>query len=329
MKNRVKVSDRAGTSGWGGAAILARLWRARWSRIPANVRGGLWMLLASGLFTVMVALIKLVGEALHVVEILLFRQIFMMLLALPAVIGSFPASLNSLRPDLQILRVIAAATAMLLSFTAFIHLPLAEAITIGFARTFFITIFAILILHEIVGPRRWLAMVIGFAGVLLVAAPGAAEGLNVHGLMAVGGAACAGLVMVIIRLLTQTDKPITILAYQAVGVGLLMVPPSIWFWRTPTLGELGLLAAIGAVSAIAQMVNIYAFRAAEASAIAPLDYTRLVWAIGLGLVLFGEWPDVQVFAGAGIIVSAGLYTMYREQILGKQRRTKEVPPPGV
>lgn len=329
MKNRVKVSDRAGTSGWGGAAILARLWRARWSRIPANVRGGLWMLLASGLFTVMVALIKLVGEALHVVEILLFRQIFMMLLALPAVIGSFPASLNSVRPDLQILRVVAAATAMLLSFTAFIHLPLAEAITIGFARTFFITIFAILILHEIVGLRRWLAMVIGFAGVLLVAAPGAAEGLNVHGLMAVGGAACAGLVMVIIRLLTQTDKPITILAYQAVGVGLLMVPPSIWFWRTPTLGELGLLAAIGAVSAIAQMVNIYAFRAAEASAIAPLDYTRLVWAIGLGLVLFGEWPDVQVFAGAVIIVSAGLYTMYREQILGKQRRTKEVPPPGV
>lgn len=293
------------------------------------MRGALWLLLASGLFSAMAALIKLAGQTLHVTEILLFRQIFMTMIAAPAVIRGFPGSLRAARVDLQILRIVFAVMAMLLSFTAFIHLHLAEAITIGFARTFFITIFAILILHELVGLRRWSAMVFGFAGVLVVARPSIVEGLNMYGLMAIGGAACAGLVMVIIRLLSRSDQPITILTYQAVGVGLVMIPPAVWFWKTPNLYELGILAAIGVLGVLAQMANIYAFRAGEASAIAPLDYSRLVWVTLLGFLLFAEWPGPHVFIGAAIIVSAGVYTMYREQRLGAQRNTKDVPPPGV
>lgn len=300
--------------------------QARWLRVPANVRGGLWLMLAALLFSGMVALIKLAGQSLHVTEILLFRQIFMMLLALPVIVGGFPGSLRSERVGLQLLRIAAASAAMLLGFTAVIHLHLAEAITIGFARTFFITIFAILILGEVVGMRRWSAMVFGFSGVVVVAQPDFSGGMNVYSLMAIGGAACGGLVMVLIRLLSRTDRPITILTYQALGVGLVVLPPALWFWKTPTLAELALLAAIGAVSALAQVVNIYAFRAGEASAIAPLDYTRLVWATGFGLVLFGEWPGPHVFAGAAIIIAAGLYTMYREQRIGA-RRNRDVPPP--
>lgn len=329
MPGKGPVNDAPQKARRRGARRTTRRAKARWSLVPANVRGALWLLVASGLFTGMVALIKLAGQTLHVTEILLFRQIVMMLLALPAVVGGFPGSLRSARPDYQVLRIIAAVSAMLLSFTAFIHLHLAEAITIGFARTFFITIFAILILQEVVGLRRWAAMVVGFVGVLVVVQPGVEAGMNVYGLMAIGGAACAGLVMVIIRLMSRTDKPVTILSYQALGVGLLMVPPAIWFWKTPTLWELGLLAAIGAVGATAQMANIYAFRAGEASAIAPLDYTRLIWATGFGLVLFAEWPGVHVFLGAAIIIAAGLYTMYREQRLGAKRATREVPPPAV
>jgi len=314
------------------AARLRSAWRGirraqiRWARIPANVRGGLWIVASAALFTAMVALIKLAGKTFHVTEILLFRQIFMLLLALPMVIRNYPDSLQTKRPDLQILRIAAAVLAMLLSFTAFIHLPLAEAITISFSRTFFITIFAILMLHEIVGLRRWSAMIIGFCGVLFVAQPSVGAGMNVYGLMAIGGAACAALVMVIIRLMTRTDKPITILSYQAIGIGVLMIPPALWFWKTPSLPQLALLAAIGVLAAIAQLCNIYGFRAAEASATAPLDYTRLIWAILFGIILFGEWPSANVYAGALIIVAAGLFTMYREHQLGRQRKTKDAPP---
>ena len=303
-----------------------RLAQIRWARIPANVRGGLWIVAAASLFTAMAALIKFAGKTFHVTEILLFRQFFMLLVALPMVIRNYPDSLRTKRHDLQILRIVAAVLAMLLSFTAFIHLPLAEAITLAFSRTFFITIFAILILHEIVGLRRWSAMIIGFLGVLVVAQPGLGGGMNAYGLMAIGGAACAALVMIIIRLLTRTDKPITILSYQAIGIGLLMIPPALWFWKTPTLPQLALLAAIGVLSAIAQLCNIYGFRAAEVSAIAPLDYTRLIWAIAFGVILFGEWPGTHVYAGAMIIVCAGVFTMYREHQLGRQRKTKDAPP---
>ncbi len=302
-------------------------WQARWRRVPANVRGALWLSVAAALFTVMVALIKLAGETLHVTQILLFRQLVMMLLALPAVLGGFPDSLKSQRVDLQMLRIGGAATAMVLSFTAFIHLPLAEAITISFARTFFITVFAILILHELVGARRWVATLLGFAGVVIVAQPGVAGGFNLYGLMAICGAAAAALVMIVIRMLAQTDRPVTILSYQAVGVGMLMLAPALWFWKTPTLMELGILGAIGAVSAVGQIFNIYAFRAGEASAIAPLDYTRLIWATLLGLLLFAEWPGRHVFAGAAVIIGAGVYTMYREHKLGRARPTPEAPPP--
>lgn len=300
--------------------------RARWAGVTPNVRGAFWLLAASALFSGMAALIKLAGQTLHVTEILLFRQIFMTMIAAPAVIRGFPGSLKAARVDLQILRIVFAVMAMMLSFTAFIHLHLAEAITIGFARTFFITIFAILILHELVGIRRWAAMVVGFAGVLIVAKPSVIDGLNMYGFMAIGGAACAGLVMVIIRLLSRSDQPLTILTYQAVGVGLVMIPPAIWFWKTPNLFELGILAAIGVLGVLAQMANIYAFRAGEASAIAPLDYSRLVWVTILGFLLFAEWPGPHVFIGAAVIIAAGLYTMYREQRLGAQRNTRDVPP---
>lgn len=303
-------------------AVARRIARrtAWWNAIPGNVRGSIWMLIAAGLFAAMVAMIKAAGETLHVTEILFFRQIFMIMLVLPVIARGFPEVLTTARLDLQLVRIISALTAMLLSFTAVFHLPLADVVTIGFAKTFFITIFAIVILSETVGIRRWSAMAVGFVGVLIVAGPEGGESLNIYGLMAIAGAAAAALVMVIIRKLTRTDKPVTILTYQAVGIGLLTLPPTIWFWKTPTLEELFLLVAIGAVSLVGQMSNIYAFRAGEASAIAPLDYLRLLYATIFGLIWFDEWPEPKVFIGAAIIIGAALYTMRRELQVAREKQ---------
>lgn len=297
---------------------------ALWNAVPDNVRGGIWMLVAAALFAAMVAMIKAAGQTLHVTEILFFRQIFMIMLVLPVIARGFPEVLTTKRLDLQLIRIVSALTAMLLSFTAVMHLPLADVITIGFAKTFFITIFAIIILSETVGIRRWSAMAVGFVGVLVVAGPEGGESLNIYGLMAVGGAAAAGLVMVIIRKLTRTDKPVTILTYQAIGIGLLTLPPTIWFWKAPTLEELFLLVAIGAVSLVGQMCNIYAFRAGEASAIAPLDYLRLFYVTIFGLIWFDEWPEPKVFIGAAIIIGAALYTMRRELQVARQKQKAKV-----
>ncbi|MEM1045439.1 MAG: DMT family transporter [Pseudomonadota bacterium] len=292
--------------------------RAYWERLPSNAKGIAWISVAAVLFAGMTAMIKAAGETIHVTEILLFRQIVMVLIVAPTILADFPASMKSARLDLHIWRIMLAATAMLCGFTAIIHLPLAEATAIGFSKTFFLTIFAILILKETVGARRWSATIVGFVGVIVILRPTGVDAFTYYGLLAIAGAACAGMVMILIRLLARHDRPVTILTYQALFVGLIMLPPAIYFWKTPTFDEFLLLVAIGIISWAAQMCNIQAFKVGEATAIASVDYTRLLYATVIGFVFFAELPDAMTWIGAAIIIGASIYTARREAVRGRQ-----------
>lgn len=289
-----------------------------WQDLPSNTVGALWILLAAFLFTIMASLIKLAGETMSVYQILVVRQVIMILIVAPKVLPGLPTSLATKRPDLQAVRVVFATTAMLCGFTAIIHLPLADATTLSFSKTFFITIFAIFILGETVGLHRWGATIVGFLGVLLMLKPDGSGFVDYYALLAIAGAASAGMVMVILRILTRTDAPTTILTYQAVFVGLLMLGPAIYTWKTPTLWEWGLLISLGIFSWAAQMCNIKAFQAGEATAIASLDYTRLLYATVIGFLLFNQWPSIETILGAAIIIGASLYTVRREAKRGRK-----------
>ncbi len=260
----------------------------------------------------------MLGERLHVAEIILIRQIVMTAIVAPVIISGLPGSLKTQRPDLHVVRVTCASIAMLAGFTAIIHLPLADATAIAFSKTFFLTIFAILFLGETVGRHRWAATAIGFLGVVIILQPGGDTGFNIYAAMAVGSAASAGVVMIIIRKLSQVERPVTILTYQAVFVGLIMLPIALYHWVTPTLEEWGLLMLVGMASWAGQMCNIRAFRAGEASAIAALDYARLIYATVIGFLVFGELPKPVTYAGAALIVAGALYTVWRENRLGRQ-----------
>jgi len=293
-----------------------------WSQLSGNVRGSVWALLSAGVSIIQITLVKMAGETLHITEIILFRQIFILAVVVPVLAHNFPDGLKTQYPGLHLVRIGGALVAMLLGFGAVIYLPLADATTIGFSKSFFVTIFAIMFLGEKVGYRRWMAVSIGFVGVMIVMQPGGSgASYGLYGLMALGGAAGAAMVMVIIRKISQKDKTITILAYQSIGVGVVMIVPALWYWKTPTLYELGLLVGLGCVGVIAQTFNILAYRAGEASAIASLDYTRLVYALIIGLLLFGDWPDNTVFFGATIIICAALYTIHREARVGQKLTT--------
>ena len=207
---------------------------------------------------------------------------------------------------------------MLCGFTAIIEMPLADATAISFSKTFFITIFAIWLLGETVGLHRWGATIIGFVGVILMLRPDGDGLVDPYALLAIAGAACAGMVMIVVRILTRTDPPVTILTYQALGVGLIMAIPAIMTWQAPTLGQWGLLLVIGAISWAAQMANIQAFKAGEATAIASLDYTRLLYATIFGALIFSQWPRVETLIGAAIIIAASIYTVRREAKRGRE-----------
>lgn len=283
----------------------------RFDKQSDNVKGALILMVAAFGFALMIALIKLTGEHLPVTQILFIRQLGMTIMLAPVLIKTFPGSLKTTQLGLQFARIGLALIAMLCGFTAVINMQLADATAIAFAKSFFVTIFAVLILKETVGLYRWSAVAVGFVGVLIMVRPGT-EGFSVYGLLAIIGAASAGLVMVLIRLLSRSDPPNTILAYQAIGVGLIMAIPAFFQWVPPTLEEWGLLAGIAFVSYFAQKANIYAFSYGEASLLASLDYVRLIYATFFGWLLFAELPSISTWMGAGIIILASIFTVHRE-----------------
>ena len=277
-----------------------------------NVKGGLILIVAALGFAIMIALIKMVGQRLPVTQILFVRQLGMTIMLLPFLARAYPDALRTQHLPLQLARVFFALVAMMAGFTAVVNMPLADATAIAFAKSFFVTIFAVIFLKETVGIYRWSAVFVGFVGVLVMVRPGS-ESFSIYALLAILGAGSAGLVMVIIRKLTRVDDPATILAYQAIGVGLVMALPALIYWVPPTLNEWLLLAAIGFVSYYAQKANILAYTYGEASLLASLDYVRLIYATALGWLLFSELPGLSTWIGASIIVTAAVYTVYRER----------------
>ncbi len=282
-------------------------------KLSSNTKGALILLLAAAGFTIMSTLIKLTGQRIPVVQIIFIRQLVMTLIMVPRFYQDFPQSLHTRRPGLQLLRISVALIAMLAGFTAVINMPLADATAIGFAKSFFVTIFAILILRESVGPRRWMATILGFCGVLVMLQPGG-DSFSIYGVYAAIAAVAAGLVMVIIRLLSRTEAPATILVYQAVGVGVVLAIPAYIYWQPPTTTEWILMILTGIAGYWSQMANIYAYKFGEASLLAPVEYTRLIYATIIGVIVFGNFPAPATIAGAIIVVIASAYTIHRDAV---------------
>ncbi|MGH1543330.1 MAG: DMT family transporter [Arenicella sp.] len=280
-------------------------------RLPDNLKGTLFLMLASVLFSLMALLIKVVGQHLHITQILLVRQLGMVLMVMPAIISNFPGALRSERPGLQVLRLSFALVAMLGGFTAVIYMPLADATAIFFAKSFFITIFAVWFLGEIVGVYRWGAVVFGFVGVMIMLQPGTAN-FSIYSLAALAGAAGAAGVMVLLRILSRSDNADTIMTWSSLGISVAMAIPGIYYWKTPTMFEWCLLAILAVISYFGQRCNIFAYKHGEASLLASLDYVRLLWATLLGFLVFDHIPGVPTWVGASIVVAAAIFTIYRE-----------------
>jgi len=275
-------------------------------------------MLASIVFALMALLIKLLGQRLHITQILLLRQVGMVVMISPAILRYFPGSLRAERPGLQILRVACALVAMLFGFTAVIHMPLAEATAIFFAKSFFVTIFAVIFLSETVGVYRWSALLAEFVGVLIMLQPGT-DNFSIYGVASLIGTAGATSVMILMRLLSRHDSPDTIMTYGSLGVGVVMTLPGIYFWIQPTPTEWCLLVTVAGLTYYGQKCNIFAYKHGEASLLASLDYVRLLWATLFGYLVFDQFPGLPTWIGAGIVIAAAIFTIYRETRRKQQR----------
>lgn len=220
------------------------------------------------------------------------------------------------RPMLQFLRGMGVLASSVLFVTALKYMPLADATATGFVAPLFVTALSIPILRETIGWRRWTATLIGFVGVLIVVRPGGA-GFQIASLLAVASALAWAFAMIMTRMMSRTESPLTTLTYSAIlGFGLTsLAVPFLWTPVTPAILLTGMF--VGAASTVGHWLIVLAYRHADASLLAPFSYIQLLWASLFGLVIFAVLPDFWTLVGAVVIAGSGLYTAHRERVRAK------------
>lgn len=279
--------------------------RALGDRLPGSV----WMLISAFLFTAMLAVFKALGDGVPVVEVLFLRQAMVLAVLLPGLLAGLPRSAATLRsraPGLQLLRSGLSAIAMYAGFTAVVHLPLTQSTTLAFTRVIFAVLLSAILLGERVGRRRWAAVAVGFVGAIVVASPSPADPVNQYALLSILAALFTGSVTVILKRLSAIDPPRTIMVWQSVILLALLAFPAWVDWRWPTLHQWELIGVMGLLMAGTQWTSIQALRLSDASAMAPIEYTRLIWAALLGFAVFGHVPDAATMLGAALIIVAAV-----------------------
>ncbi len=277
-------------------------------------------------FAIMAALIKLgYDRGAHIVETIFFRFAFGVppLLAWIAATGRWDAW-RTRRPRAHLTRAAIGLTAMSLSFASLGFLPLAEATTISFAAPLFGTILAASWLREPVGRHRWTAVLLGFGGVLVVMRPDAAL-LPLAGVaVALLAAVAVAWVTVAIRSISRTDAPETTVLWFTATAMLVVGAAMPAFAQPHDLGTFAVLAGIGLAGGVGQLLMTSSLRLAPVATLVPFDYTQLIWAVLLGWLIWRTQPPPSTLAGAAIIVAGGLYTIYREHRLGRERAREPV-----
>lgn len=211
--------------------------------------------------------------------------------------------------------------------TCFIYgvarMPLTTAYAIVFVAPLMITALAVPLLGEKVGPRRWLAILVGLVGVIVVLRPGVAGVATLPGLVLVASALCYALAAITVRKLAQRDSTEAMVFWFLVLLGVFAGAVAAFDWRPVRHEHLPVIAVIGIAGAIAQIALTHAFRLAEASQLAPLEYVGLVWVVLLDLLVWHALPDGATWVGAAIIVASGLYLVRHDNAAAAATR-----PPG-
>ena len=229
------------------------------------------------------------------------------------------------RPGILLFRALAGTLGMILSFYAYQKMPLADANALSFTRTLWLVPLAAFVLQERVGARRVSATVVGFLGALLMLQPALEDSsrFGLPGLAALASALLFALTVTGMKIMTRDHSTMTLMAWSAVLGFFIAIPLAVLDWRWPAALDLCLLAAMGVLGTITQACYINGMAEGEAAVMAPVDYTRLIFAIVLGFLLFEEVPNALTMVGAVIIIGATLYITIRDSRLGVAKTTPE------
>ncbi|SDI23034.1 EamA domain-containing membrane protein RarD [Mesorhizobium muleiense] len=304
-----------------------------------NTLTGIMLKIVSvAVFVAMSSCIKAAGTV-PAGQIVFFRSFFAIfpIVVFLAFQGKLGTAFSTKRPLNHIARGVVGVCAMGLGFFALIRLPLPEAIALNYAQPLLVVVFSSIFLGEAIRVYRWSAVAVGLVGVLVISWPeltllgsGAALGdQEVLGVIAaLLAAAISAVAMLLVRNLVQSEPTATIVLWFSVTASLLALLSLPFGWQALTPAQAGLLIAAGFCGGLAQILMTAAYRHAEASVVAPFEYTSMLLGIVVGYLAFGDVPTVHMLIGGVIVVAAGIFIIWRERQLGLERaRTRQATPP--
>ena len=280
--------------------------------------GILLILCAVVLFSLSDVLAKLLSQSLPASEVVWMRYVVFAAFAAVLAARNRFAGLRPRRPGLQALRGFTLLSSAVFFTTGLSHLPVAEATAIFFVAPAFITALSIPFLGEVVGVRRWAAVLVGLLGVLIVIRPGAGA-VQIGAVFPLCSALCWAATVVITRRMGATDRAETTLFWSALTGFLVLTATAPFGFVPPTAGQVGIALVLGVCASVGQYLVILAYRRVSASVLAPFSYAQLLSSTALGFLAFGAVPDRMTFLGAAIVVLSGLYTVHRERIRARER----------
>lgn len=282
------------------------------------MRGIVLLLAATFLFCISDVFAKILAEHLPVIEIGWIRYLTFVVMILGANWHSGRLSLRVQSWRDQVFRGVMLVASAILFIYSLRYLALADAAAVGFVSPLLITMLSVPMLRETVGIRRWLAICVGFVGVLIVIRPGMGTFQPAAFLVLASSLAWAFASILTRRMATTEDIQATLLWSSCTGLVLLSVIVPFDF-VVPSWSHLALNVALGVIASVGQYLTVLAYRYAGAALLAPFSYIQLIWAISLGYLFFGTLPDQVTLVGSAVIVASGLYTIHRERIRRAQK----------
>ncbi|HEU4655078.1 MAG TPA: DMT family transporter [Steroidobacteraceae bacterium] len=290
--------------------------QTRYANLHRNSRGALWMLASAVTFTAMTLLIKFLGRDYPAALQTFYRQLAGLLILLPVIARDPHAAFHTTRLGILLFRAVAGTVGMILAIYAYQKLPLADANALSFTRTLWLVPLAAFVLKEHVGPRRISATIIGFCGALFMLQPSSHPNLGWPAAAAITSAFLFAFTVTGMKIMTRDHTTLTLMSWSVVLGFVLAIPPALLVWRLPSLRDFVLLCAMGVLGTVTQGCYIKGMAEGDAAVMAPMDYSRLIFAIIFGYAVFREIPNSMTMLGALIVIASTLYITIREARLG-------------
>lgn len=271
------------------------------------------MLFGDFLFSLNDAMAKWLVASFAVGQVLFLRSVGSAIILTPMVLRQPLSDLWRVeQPWIQVLRVVFATMDLVLFYAAVAYMPLADVMTFYMAGPIYVAAISHFLLGERIGWRRWMAVLIGFVGVVIALRPSTAmlAWPSIFGLL---GSLGFAMTLVLNRQLRKTSDA-TLVTWQAVVALVVGAILAIGHWKAMTLGELASLLLLGVIASTGHLLIARSLKMAPASVLAPLQYTLLIWAVILGWLFFGDLPDPQTWVGAAIIIGSGLFIFHRAKV---------------